>query len=322
MILPNQIFIKKNVAGIALIQVLLITAILSVLALYLTQTAREQITIARWLDDKASAQVALHSAESQLLFSLLTEPFLAENIVQDTNNSDNDNFFSTSLNTNSTLPISLKNKWNFFGKQFVINDRTKASIQDQSGLIHAHYPLQRILKSLIISQGFSEIETNVIVDSLLDWQDLDNIARINGNEAQTRNSSVRNGAISTLFDLAHIKEIPPRLLPILLDNLTIYRRGNFNPMNASVELIAALSSQSVAEQVNTLRVNNQLTKQQFIELTGITQDDDIYFYPSNYLTIEIISQIGDSIAKKILTIKVQPNAGNNISPINIYSNRS
>ncbi|MCJ8296947.1 MAG: type II secretion system protein GspK [Colwellia sp.] len=311
---------RKN-TGIALIQVLLITAILSVLALYLTQTAREQITIARWLDDKASAQVALHSAESQLLFSLLTEPFLAENIDLDNNNNDSDAFVEPS-DASNTVPMTLKSRWNFFGKAFAINEHVKVAIQDQSGLIHAHYPIQRILRTLITSQGFSEIESNVIIDNLLDWQDLDSIARINGNEEQTANSTVRNGAISSLSELVHIKAIPPRLLPILKENLTIYRRGNFNPRNASIELIAALSSKSIAEQVNTLRVNKQLTKRNFIELTGIREDDEIYFYPSNYLAIDIFSQVGKSIATKVMTIKVQPNAGNNISPINIYSNRS
>jgi general secretion pathway protein K len=301
-----------KVQGIALIQVLLITAILSVLALYLTQTARDQITIAQWLDDKTNAQVALHSAESHLLFSLLTEPFLAEQISQQTNNEEN----------NTSLPFPLRNNWNFFGQAFAINAQTQASIQDQSGLIHAHYPLINVLNALISSQGFSEIETNVIIDNLLDWQDLDNIARVNGNEQQSQNKVIRNGAVSSLFDLGHIEAIPPRLMPVLLANLTIYHRGNFNPMNASVELLSALTSPALAEQVKVLRSSKQLTKQNFTELTGIKEDEEIYFYPSNYLSVKLISKVGDSVAHKTMIIKVQPNAGNNISPINMYLNRS
>ena len=54
--------------GIALIQILLLTAILSILALYLTKTAQEQVTMAQWSNDKAQALVELHSVESQLMF--------------------------------------------------------------------------------------------------------------------------------------------------------------------------------------------------------------------------------------------------------------
>ena len=58
--------------GVALIQVLLVTSILSVLALYMTQTAKSQIQQAKWMNNKAQAHIELHSAESELLFELFT----------------------------------------------------------------------------------------------------------------------------------------------------------------------------------------------------------------------------------------------------------
>jgi len=64
---------KKNQQGIALIQVLLISAVLSVLALYLTSTAKDQVKVAQWSIDKAQALVNINSGEAQLLFSLLRQ---------------------------------------------------------------------------------------------------------------------------------------------------------------------------------------------------------------------------------------------------------
>jgi general secretion pathway protein K len=302
----------KN-AGIALIQVLLITAILSVLALYLSKTARDQVTVARWLDDKASAQIAIHSAEAQILFSLFTEPFLAESSVS------SDETIEQDAEVDREQPLALKNIWNFFGHPFAINNQVTIRMQDQAGLINAHYLISKIIRTLIESQEYSEIEANVMIDHLLDWQDIDSIARINGNEDQGFDKNIRNGAMSSIYDLVHISGIPPSILPLLYQNVTIYHRGNFNPMNASVELLAALSNQDIAEQVNELRINRQLNRKNFKELTDIKEDDDIFMFPSNYLAITIVGQVGEVQARKAMIISIQPNASNNLAPLNTYS---
>ena len=59
--------------GIALVQVLLIVAVVSILALYFTQSARQQVKNATMMVDKAQALVELNNAEASILFSLLTE---------------------------------------------------------------------------------------------------------------------------------------------------------------------------------------------------------------------------------------------------------
>jgi len=297
--------------GIALIQILLITAILTVFALYMTQTARQQLTMGYWASDRAQAQVELHSAQSQLLFTMLTQPLshLYDEIPKQP---------SSPLESSiATISQSL----NLHGQAFSINEHVTARVKDQAGLIHARYPLRYVIKALIGAQGYNETQVDEMVDALLDWQDLDNITASEGAEIPNAQGRIRNGALPDMFELQHITQIPARLYPLLRDNLTAHRRGNFNPMNSSVELLSALTSAQIAQQVSRLRDSQQLTKQVFIDLTDITENDEIYLYPSNYFTIELVSEVGDTVVTKKITIKLLPTASNKTSPINQYLSR-
>ena len=82
--------------GIALVQVLLIVAVLSILALYFTQSARQQVHNATLMVDKAQAYIELKNAQANILYALLTE----QKDPEQTQNSQNQ---------------TLINKWNFHG---------------------------------------------------------------------------------------------------------------------------------------------------------------------------------------------------------------
>jgi general secretion pathway protein K len=288
--------------GIALIQVLLITAILSVLALYLTSTAKDQVKVAQWQDDKSVALVAVHSAEAELLYTLLVNSKLQN---------------ANSANSTSNI---IKN-WNFFDKSFVINEQVNANIQDQTALIHAHFPDAKVLKAFIAFTGYPEKDVNVIYDNLLDWQDIDNIPRINGDESLTALSQIRNGAVPDLHDFSFVNNMTAELFEGLLKNTTLYGQGFFNPMNSSKALLSAITNVQIAEQVIQLREQGQLTNVQFSQLTGIVESDKILLYPSNILAIELEGKSGISVVRKQTIIELNPYADEYNTPINILSSR-
>jgi len=292
--------------GIALIQVLLICAVLSVLALYLTTTAKSQVKIAQWQTDKVAALVALHTTEAELLYSLLIHSKVS-----------NDN---TSNNQASHAQAEIVNQWNFFNSPFMVNGNTQVKIQDQSALIHAHFPNKQNLEALIVYQGYSIKEANSIIDSLLDWQDIDNIPRANGEESLDAPNKIRNGAVPDVHDFRFIKNIPENLFQLLVKNTSLYGKGFFNPMNSPKELLTAITSSTIAEQVIQLREQKTLTPEQFSQLTGITENDQIILYPSNRLAIEIIARQGISTVKKNITLELTPYANAYQLPINILSN--
>lgn len=290
--------------GIALIQVLLITAILSVLALYLSSTAKDQVAITQWSNDKTQALVDLHSAEAELIFTLLTTSRVnqtSKDLIAETND--------------------VSQRWSFFSKPFTINDNVVIKIQDQAALIHAHFPNREHLIKLIVSSGETMENANAIVDNLLDWQDLDSIPRINGGE-QLNNNKIRNGTIPDIHEVVHIGQVKLSLFNLFKKNLTIFRQGIFNPMNASEELLSALTNPTIAAQVIKLRNNGELTSTLFSRLTEITESDNTIFYPSNFLELEFNSKVGDTIVKKKSVIQLNPYASGKQLPINILSNKS
>lgn len=288
--------------GIALIQVLLITAILSVLALYFTSTARDQVKIAQWSQDKSKALVELKSAQSQLLFELLTK---------------NKNGAYSSPEHQDTFSTH----WNFFSAPFYIKPNVKIEIQDQSGLLHAYFPHEQRLKALINSYSDNANQTEKIYDSLLDWQDLDSISRLNGEESLRDLSLIRNGAVPSVSDFYSIPTVNDELAEIFVSNLTFFRKGFFNPLNASLELLTALSNSNTAQQLDTLRRSNQLTPRRFSELTGIIEDDRTLFYPSNFMSIKVTSRVGESMVEKVIVVELSPYASKYQQPINILSNQ-
>jgi len=295
----------KNVNGIALIQVLLITGVLSVLALFLTYTAKEQVTMAQWVDDKASALIALHSTESELMFSLLTNSkFTQLGSGQPPQNLD-----------------EISSNWNFFAKPFTVKELVTISIQDQAGLIHAQYPNRDMLIKLLLSQNMSLPEANALADSLLDWQDIDSIPRLNGAELFKYKGNIRNGNVPNVHDFLFVNKVTPEILKLLIKNSTIHKNRAYNPMNSPKILLAAITSKQVAEQVVVLRESKQLTKAQFIELTGINETDRITFYDSNNLAIDLTATVGESKVNKKIIIRLAPYATAGKRPIDILSNR-
>lgn len=287
---------KESIKGIALIQVLLITSILSILALYLSATAKQQIKISGWANDKAQAIVNIHSAESELVFSLLTEHRKYE--------------------SNNRI------RWNFFGSPFFMGSNVIVKMQDQSGLLHAHYPEPDRLKSLLLYHEVDINRANQVVDSLLDWQDVDSIARINGAETNDYLGRIRNGDISNIFEIYDVKYITPSIYELLKTNMTIHRRGSFNPTTAPKKILAAITNDQIAEQVINLREKSTLSDRVFEELTGLSESDTVMFYPSNIVSIDFHSTVGDSQVNKSIVLRIEMYAKERKSPVNILSTGS
>ncbi len=288
--------------GIALIQILLITAILTVFALYLTQTARQQIQMATWAQDKAEAEVAVHSAEAELIFTLLTEEKFTIKDAADMN--------------------SIKKKWNFHGQAFKLNSVVDIEIQDQAGLIGLHYLHLGHFRKLLTGNGVSSQRALQIGDQLYDWQDADSIPRAYGNEQQSEIRLFRNGKIPDITELEYIFEISDTEKDLIYNNTGIFYSGDVNPLTASYELISALSDQTTAQEVIALRTSGELTATIFKRITGINETNNMRFFPSNVLAIKFDAKVNQSVVYREKVISLSPYADKGKSPINILLDRS
>ncbi|WP_076410997.1 general secretion pathway protein GspK [Shewanella sp. UCD-KL12] len=104
--------------GIALFQVLLITAVISIMAMQFTQTARNQISIASTIVDRVQAQSELRSAEAELLFSLITEKRQRD------------------IHSNN----SYAQNWNFYGKPFGLTQASQSDLASNQSAFSTSQP--------------------------------------------------------------------------------------------------------------------------------------------------------------------------------------
>lgn len=129
---------KLNQKGIALIQVLLLSAILAIMALQFTLSSRQQVRLAADFKDKISAEVALRTLESQVLMALLSLP--------------------KSPDTKTIQrQDAIGKEWNFYGEPFSVAPDTEVSIQDINGQISI-YGLSNLtpFRQLLMVLGLSE----------------------------------------------------------------------------------------------------------------------------------------------------------------------
>jgi len=290
--------------GIALIQVLLISAMLSIFAMYLTNTARGQVAVAQWLNDKSHALVALHSAEAELNFLLLTETrkYPAENEQNESN---------------------IVRRWNFHGQVFKLNETVSVKIQDQAGLLSVNRPDTSLLVKLLVEQGAEQEQAVAIVDSLLDWQDIDSIPRNNGNESANYGSSIRNGKVTNIEELIYVVGMNTYYLDIFQQVMSLHKLEIFNPLLAPDILLRAMFGQMDAEQIIALRIAGQLTPQTFQNITNVKENDEtsLSFNFSNNISIEFESKVGESIVNKQILMNYNRYVKGDSRPLNIFLNR-
>ena len=276
--------------GIALIQILIIVAVMSVLSLYLMQSSRSQLQLAFLAKDRGQAEVELESAKNLLLFELLTKEKVKA-------------LSGYSYEGEELDEIFISNTWNFYGKPFSINEFVTAEIQDQSGLLNLNVIHIERFSALLVKNGVGLSRANQIIDSIIDWQDSNNIPRPSGVEAF---NDFRNGPIVELNELDKFIELTGQEKKLIENNTTIYHIGNFNPMTATIELIAALSNEFSAQQVEDLRNEGFLTSSMFKQITNIRDQDDTRFHPSNIVRVKLTAAVGEVSLTKEFVLSLAP----------------
>lgn len=272
--------------GIALLQVLLISAIISILAMYLTLTSRQQIAVAKLVDDRANATLYQKSAESRIFFELLSRDY------------------------SSTATDPLPKNYNFYANPIKIDDYTKVEIQDVSGLINIMEPNRLLLQKTLGRLGVDENASSVIVDSLLDWQDKDDLTRLNGAEKGDYVLGPRNRYISLKTEMQLVKGVDKTIWQKLSPNLSMPQMSYFNPMFAPKPVLQAFLNDD-AESVLKLREQGILNRTEFSQSTGVYDNIGIVLSPSNVFQITFKVQYGEVMLTKQQTVKLDRYAGKN-----------
>ncbi|MCV2883291.1 general secretion pathway protein GspK [Aestuariibacter sp. AA17] len=282
--------------GIALIQVLLIVAVLSIFGMYVTAKVKSDVSVALLSQDNAKGFLTLKSVESELLFALLTQE---KRVVHEHTN------------------VYVRN-WNFFGQPFYIDENIAIRIQDHAGLLHVKELASSHFQPLLRALGYSNERGIVIEQSLLDWQDTDTLARLQGAEAQDYVVGPRNGNIYLREELALVQGIDNSVYDLLANVVTVYPKKHFNPTTAPQFVLASYVGDNIAREVVSARANGGLDKVSFESLTGMQETIDTVFAPSTTMTIRIDVNVDKVNVSKEMIVDVNPYATGRHSPLNYF----
>ncbi|WP_181901698.1 type II secretion system protein GspK [Thalassotalea euphylliae] len=274
---------KRN-SGVALIQVLLISAVLSLLAIQLNKSAKINTHLTQGFNDKTSALIHLKTVETQLLYEML----LANDRKVD------------------------KTGANFFGQPFHFDDSTVVSIQDTSGLHNVHFPSKAIIERWLSSIGQDEARADYIVRRLKDFQDSDNEVFGGGKEQdyyQVVEEQIQNIELSTEKHLSALLKgvgYTEAQVEELVSISTAHSFTASNPYHAPNKLIDMMYDANISQQIKELRDSGSYTRQSFINLTGIDEGEGISFSTSPYLDINITVSYGSAKMRKRLVVELIP----------------
>lgn len=168
------------------------------------------------------------------------------------------------------------------------------TIMDESGKIDINAAPEVMLRNLFRNMNMDEKRADIIVDSILDWRDPDDLHRLNGAESNYYLSlpdpyRAKNGRFDTVEELLLVRGITHELLygseegSALITLLTVNRRsGRINLKTAPTPVIAALPgiSPEQAEEIVAFRESRDLSSLK--DIPGIPAEE--YRRLSPYIT--------------------------------------
>tara|TARA_Y100001963_G_scaffold159849_1_gene265698 strand:- start:2482 stop:3348 length:867 start_codon:yes stop_codon:yes gene_type:complete len=272
--------------GVALVQVLFIAAILSLMALYFTQTSRQQISIASDLQDKVQAELLLTTWQNELIYALLTQSVIDMGTEKDSDN-------------------QIARHWNFYGKAFSPVENVTMRIQDIYGLLSLSTAGgQQEFSNMLRLAGVADNQVTKVTAALEDWQGMHSKIY-----QSRRNDSGRNMFMQSLSELKlipGITDINDEQFAELSNAVTSLPNVTFNPLTAPDFRLKALLPAALATKLITLREAGQLDAASYIALTGLTDYEALSFVPGQRFIVEVSVTSGGAVAKRRFICYIRP----------------
>ncbi len=287
---------KSFIKGVALIQVLIISMIMSILGVFILQTVKEQVKISGLVDRKFNLRLQIENAESKLLQALVSSPRVrieghSEKFVRE---------------------------WNFYNEPFQLTDNVVAKVQDERGLVNLNIVDNRLFNSVLNELNIEVQDRRVIVSSLKDWKDNDDTPRANGAEADFYSNIMTDGPRNKQLQL--LGEFSLIRGGVLIDTedlekyFTIANQSGFNITTAPELVIQAyLKDKTQVDSLLTARKSINIDESSLFRLTGLESDEFITFAVGNNLRVQLEAKDGSMTLKKSFSLGL--NVGSHLNPI-------
>jgi len=268
-------------AGYALFAVLLISMIIMVISGSLVYSVRQRVKLAGEMKARNRAYMKTRSAMSQVMYDVLTSTFTPTGL--------------TIHDQNGTLK-----EMNLYGDPIAISKGVEARLRDVSGMIsplfHPNYI--RMLAEYVSKD--SKV-SNSFVDTLLDWQDADDLKHLNGAESYEYRSAgyqyiPRNYYIQVPEEIMLLKGFDRHIFDKMKNDLAYWGTGTINFLTMSERLLRAiLRDDSLVDRLIQMRKQGVLTGKIFRDVTGIPSSERYVFAPSGWIKIKVTAKVGKTV---------------------------
>jgi len=221
--IPHQL--RQDQSGIALILVIWILAVLMAIVLsvsFMTKVeSRSTIAFKEGIEEKFIAEAGIERAAEEIMYRKI-------NLGVPVEEGKETNVWKTD-GTPNAFPLE--------------NGTCLVRIIDESGKIDINKVPDIILKGLLTSLGVKDEDADIIVDSIEDWRDADDLTRLHGAETDYYMSlavpyKAKNADFESIEELLLVRGMTPELLygsgdkPGLQDFVTVYSENGKINVNA------------------------------------------------------------------------------------------
>ncbi len=193
--------------------------------------------------------------------------------------------FYRNMNKNQVLVLEGSEVWNIDGTPYrtqLGNGSYTVKVVDESGKLDINEVSDILLKNLLMNLGIEEENADIIVDSIMDWKDPDDLHRLHGAEDDYYRSlpnpyEAKDNKFDTLEELLLVRGITPGILygegerKGIINFLTVHAKTNRININAAPkEVLMAIPGMSseYADTIIDMRSTKEIMNLQEIGIVG------------------------------------------------------
>ncbi|WP_028771741.1 hypothetical protein [Shewanella waksmanii] len=271
---------KYKQSGIALLQALLITLVIIVMAIGFSYNARDQVEIAADFVARTEADLKLDSAKSDIMYWLSVKE------------------------VHKIRPSGVPKGWNLYGKPFTLEKGITVSIQDIAGLYPINLLGEASDRRWLTAIGIPDSQATTIAAGLASIK----------NQSSSRVGWASNDSVKRNMQfLEHefrVAGVPEQFIGRMSDTATIYPTTYLNPLNMPDNLLPLLYPRDAVTAVVDARNQGQLTQSMLRQLTGISNYDrffmNIQMHPVGLYRVEVQSEVNDIKVNRLLELMLLP----------------
>lgn len=261
-----MIKVKAKTQGVALILVLLLTAVISVVVISVQYRSKMLVHQSAQIKQKLDAKLELQSLKAELHFLLSTTTLW---LLRPSNE----------LRAEFGIPEG----FNFYGKPFMWHN-TEVTLTDTSGLVALIPFNEHNWRQMLVYHGIADVEP--IIASLKDWYDEDDFLHLYGAERgeYAKPGLPRNDLPQVLDEIALVKNITPEIYNKIKPWLTHIGQDEVSIHHAPASMLEAFIGEFRAKEMITSREQDGISAdimQVFSENTVLT--------PTNRVAVKLVT---------------------------------